>query len=70
MGRVGKLYPYETDVYVPIFVRGPRIADDSVSHALVGNHDIAPTLAEVGGATPPDFVDGRSFLSGARGNLA
>jgi N-acetylglucosamine-6-sulfatase len=33
---------------------------------LVGNHDIAPTLARMGGANVPAFVDGRSFLGLAK----
>jgi arylsulfatase A-like enzyme len=32
----------------------------------VGNHDVAPTIAEMAGATAPPFVDGRSFLGLAK----
>jgi N-acetylglucosamine-6-sulfatase len=34
----------------------------AASNRLVGNHDIAPTLAQIAGANVPPFVDGRSFL--------
>ena len=61
----GKLQPYEEDVNFPLIIRGPGIAEDgepSVNAELVGNHDIAPTLAEIADVEPPAFVDGRSFL--------
>ncbi len=65
----GKLQPYEEDVNFPLIVRGPGIAEDGepgVNTELVGNHDIAPTLAEMAGVQPPAFVDGRSFLGLAK----
>jgi N-acetylglucosamine-6-sulfatase len=59
----GKLQPYEEDVNFPLIIRGPGI-EQGVNTALVGNHDIAPTLADIGGATIPLSVpvDGRTFL--------
>src|SRR5215217_1414 len=61
--RHGKLQPYEEDVNFPLIVRGPGIPQGLSNDALVGNHDIAPTLARMGGASIPAFVDGSSFLS-------
>ena len=58
----GKLQPYEEDVNFPLIVRGPGLPHGEVNTGLVGNHDVAPTLAEMAGATAPAFVDGRSFL--------
>ena len=59
----GKQTAYEEDIHVPFFIRGPGIAPGTVvDDVLVGNVDIAPTLAELGGAAVPDFVDGRSFV--------
>jgi N-acetylglucosamine-6-sulfatase len=58
----GKLEPYEEDINFPLIVRGPGIPRGVSSGKLVGNHDIAPTLAQIGGARVPAFVDGRSFL--------
>jgi arylsulfatase A-like enzyme len=58
----GKLQPYEEDVNFPLIVRGPGI-EPGVNTELVGNHDVAPTIAEMAGATAPGFVDGRSFLA-------
>ncbi len=59
----GKLMPYEEDMNFPLIVRGPGIAQGVSNDKLVGSHDIAPTLARMGGASIPSFVDGRSFLS-------
>lgn len=60
----GKLQPYEEDINFPLIIKGPGI-EPGVSTELVGNHDIAPTLADIGGATIPQSVpvDGRSFLA-------
>jgi N-acetylglucosamine-6-sulfatase len=58
----GKLTPYKTDTNFPLLIRGPKIPEGAVSTKLIGNHDIAPTFAEIGGASTPSFVDGRSFL--------
>ena len=62
----GKLQPYEEDVNFPLIVRGPGIRSGVVSGDLVGNHDVAPTLADMAGVGAPDFVDGRSFLTLAK----
>jgi N-acetylglucosamine-6-sulfatase len=62
----GKLQPYEEDVNFPLIVRGPGIPHGAKNGKLVGNHDIAPTLARMGGASFPAFVDGRSFLALAK----
>jgi N-acetylglucosamine-6-sulfatase len=58
----GKLQPYREDTSFPLIVRGPGIPHGSKNGELVGNHDIAPTLARMGGANIPAFVDGRSVL--------
>jgi arylsulfatase A-like enzyme len=58
----GKLQPYEEDTGFPLIVRGPGIPHGERIGKLVGNHDIAPTLTSMGGASIPAFVDGRSFL--------
>jgi arylsulfatase A-like enzyme len=58
----GKQTAYETDIHLPLMVRGPGVAPGSTVDALVGNTDLAPTFADMGGAQVPSFVDGRSFL--------
>jgi len=57
----GKQVPYEESFRLPLFVRGPGVAAGKTMDQLVGNVDFAPTFAQWGGASVPDFVDGRSF---------
>ena len=50
----GKVVPYEESVRVPMVVRNPLVQSAShpvLSHALVENVDIAPTIAEQAGIT-------------------
>jgi arylsulfatase A-like enzyme len=57
----GKDAPYEESIRVPLVVRGPGVpAGVTIPHD-VANIDIAPTLAELGQAQAPAFVDGRSL---------
>jgi arylsulfatase A-like enzyme len=63
----GKVSPYNHDVEVPMYVRGPGIPAGVVSGKMVSNVDIAPTFADMGGASVPSFVDGRSMLPLATG---
>ena len=59
----GKGSPYEEDIHVPFIIRGPGIAAGSTLDGyLTGNVDFAPTVAELAGVTPPDYVDGRSLV--------
>lgn len=60
----GKGSPYEEDIHVPFIIRGPGIqAGTTLRDYLTGNVDFAPTVAELAGVTPPDYVDGRSMVS-------
>jgi arylsulfatase A-like enzyme len=63
----GKLSPYTHDVKLPMYVRGPGIPAGSVSEKMVSNVDAAPTFADMGGASVPTFVDGRSLVPLAKG---
>lgn len=58
----GKLTPYEEDSRVPMIVRGPGVPAGTKIEHLTGNIDLAPTWAELGGSSLPNFVDGRSLL--------
>ena len=58
----GKMLVYEEDILVPLLVRGPGIPPGSTITQMTANIDIAPTVAEIAGAQPADYVDGRSFL--------
>jgi N-acetylglucosamine-6-sulfatase len=64
----GKLMPYQEDTNFPLIVRGPGIPEGQERVQLAGSHDIAPTLARMGGARVPGFVDGRSVLPVAEDN--
>jgi arylsulfatase A-like enzyme len=58
----GKDTPYDEDIRVPMVMRGPGVPAGVRIEALVGNIDLAPTIAEIAAAEVPDFVDGRSFV--------
>jgi N-acetylglucosamine-6-sulfatase len=58
----GKMLPYEPSTRVPLIARGPGIPAGAVSHALVGNVDLAPTIVRLAGARPGRSFDGRSLL--------
>jgi len=65
----GKGLPYEEAVAVPMFVLGPDVPPAAASDALVYNHDVTATIADVAGlATPP--LDGRSLAPLWRGDAA
>jgi len=57
----GKDAPYEESIRVPLFVRGPGVPAGVTLPHDVSNVDLAPTLAELGQAQAPPFVDGRSL---------
>ena len=61
----GKNTAYETDIRVPLVVRGPGVSAGKHDSSLVLNTDLAPTFAAMAGVNAAEFVDGRSFLSGA-----
>jgi arylsulfatase A-like enzyme len=66
----GKNTPYEEDIRVPLVIRGPGIAPGTVVPQLALNSDLAPTIAELAGASAPEFVDGRSLVPLWRGPVA
>jgi N-acetylglucosamine-6-sulfatase len=59
--RVDKSLAYEESIRIPLVVRGPGVPAQKVNH-LVVNNDFAPTVAQLAGVDPPDFVDGKSFV--------
>lgn len=59
----GKGSFYEEDVHVPLIIRGPDIqAGTSLQGYVTGNVDLAPTIAELAGVIPPEYVDGMSMV--------
>lgn len=59
---MGKQTAYETDIHVPMIVRGPGVADGRTLDNLAVEVDFAPTFAQLAGATIPGFVDGHSLV--------
>jgi N-acetylglucosamine-6-sulfatase len=57
----GKWTAYEEDIRVPLMVRGPGVPEGKKLPHTVLNNDLAPTFADLAGADPPKFVDGRSL---------
>jgi N-acetylglucosamine-6-sulfatase len=66
--RAGKNLPYEEALTVPLYIRGPGIPVGSTVQSLVGNVDVPVTLSDAADITPPNFVDGRSFLPLVQGS--
>jgi len=67
----GKNTPYEEDIRVPLYVRGPGVRPGSTPDGPALNIDLAPTILSWANAPIPASVDGRSLegvLSGRRPN--
>src|SRR5215212_1296764 len=58
---LGKGAPYEEAIRVPLAVRGPSISAGSTTDEIALNIDLAPTFADLAGASLPTFIDGRSL---------
>jgi len=56
-----KMLPYETDVRVPLWIRGPGIAPQTTLPQLAANIDVAPTLLSLAGLPVPGIMDGKSL---------
>ena len=63
----GKETPYDTDIRVPLVMRGPGIRPRTRVDAMTANTDLAPTFAAMVGASRDPQWDGRSLLGLARG---
>jgi arylsulfatase A-like enzyme len=66
----GKRTPYDDDIHVPFYVRGPGIAPGSHSDAIGGNVDLPETFGAIAGAKLPSIEEGRSLLDVFHGNGA
>jgi arylsulfatase A-like enzyme len=58
----GKYTPYESDVHVPLLVRGPGVPVGRTVDALTSSVDLAPTFAELAGTALRVPADGRSLV--------
>ncbi|XP_067948322.1 extracellular sulfatase Sulf-2-like [Watersipora subatra] len=57
----GKSMPYEFDIRIPMYIRGPGIKPASEIRNLVGIIDIAPTLLDIAEVELPEQMDGKSL---------
>jgi len=64
----GKETPYDTDIQVPLEIRGPGIPAKSHVSTMSANTDLAPTFAAMAHAGRDPEWDGRSLLGFARGH--
>ncbi len=63
----GKTTPFEEAIRVPLVVRGPGLPAGASAGELSATVDLAPTIAELGGARVPPFAEGRSMTPLLRG---
>lgn len=57
-----KMLPYETDIRIPFYIRGPGIKSGMELNALGANVDVAPTLLELANIPIPNIMDGKSLV--------
>jgi len=60
--RSGKQTAFDTDIRVPLVVAGPGIPANTVNTDMAENIDLRPTFEQLGGATTPAGVEGRSLV--------
>lgn len=51
----GKECGYDTDVHIPLIIRGPGIAKGQKREFVTSHTDLAPTLLSIAGQTRDDF---------------
>jgi N-acetylglucosamine-6-sulfatase len=59
----GSCQPYESDIHVPLFVKGPGIKPGSKYNTPVLSIDLVATIVDLANVTQPASMDGRSFKS-------
>ncbi|XP_026728245.1 N-acetylglucosamine-6-sulfatase-like [Trichoplusia ni] len=71
VGQFSQVYdkrqPYESDIKVPLLVKGPGVPANSTSAQPVLNIDLAPTIIQLAGLDPPSHMDGRPIVMSGEG---
>ena len=62
-GRIGKVYPWEAALRVPMFVTGPGVKSGHVIDAPVSTSDLPATWLEIAEVKPVGALAGRSLKS-------
>jgi arylsulfatase len=52
---------YDTDVHIPLIVRGPGISAGPRVNTIVSHYDLLPTILDLENLPPQPHVDGKSF---------
>jgi len=65
-----KMNFYKGSVQIPLIIRPPAGCDGCVVEELVELVDVTATLADIGGADPPEGCQGRSLLPAFEGGIA
>lgn len=66
-GHIQKWSMYEPSVRVPAIVRGPGVLADQRVDGLTSLMDLGPTVLELAGITPPEWMEARSLVPALRG---
>jgi arylsulfatase len=66
-GHIQKWTMYEPSVRVPAIVAGPGIRAGQRIDGLTSLMDLGPTVLELAGLTPPEWMEARSLLPALRG---
>ncbi|KAF2014187.1 Arylsulphatase [Aaosphaeria arxii CBS 175.79] len=51
----GKECGFDTDIHIPLIIRGPGIARNRISDAVTSHTDLSPTILKLAGQTREDF---------------
>lgn len=64
-----KRQPWESDVLLPLFIRGPGVAAGAVSDKIVSMVDLSATFLALAGVSIPSYFDGTSLLDASNQKL-
>jgi len=58
----GKNEPYEADIRIPLYIRGPGLPAGMKTNRAATIIDLAPTFLDIAKAEPPKYMDGISLM--------